>query len=327
MLQPSDLIPLPYTPDLTQAGIAYACRSLAYTYNRMRQTRFERLRHIVAGIASELALRRWLHEQAIPFDTFGQTDFTRPDDYDIGLAGHRCDLKTFVLSDPHQLQALQREPQQLLQAEALVPLDQHHAHQHAQDIYLFAFVYAFLPRTQRELRQLTGTDQPLYWIYPLPPPWSKPKFWAPLSPLILKSEQESPLHLELGGQRSDGTFHSQHLELPPRTRYVLNEPFFSLLYIHAERQPTARLGIRSLTVDQLHLIHPKQWGNIWVYGQQIWLAGWITWEEFNAKARVLPVGSTVFQYRRTRTRNLALPITRLHPLSELLAHIRSSREG
>jgi hypothetical protein len=325
MLQPDDLIPLPYTSDLTEAGIAYACRSLAYTYNRMNATRFERLRRIVAGVASELALRRWLLAQGIPFDTFGQTDFTRPDHYDIGLAGRRCDLKTFVFTDPRQIRVLQRQPWQLLQAEALVPLDQHRAHPHAQDIYLFAFVYARMARNRHELRRVMKTSQPLYWIHPLPPPWSKPPFWAPLSPLILKSEQESPLRLELGGQDGNGAFHSQRLELPPRTRYVLEAPFFSLLYIHAEKRPLARLGIRSARFEELYLIHPKDWGNIWVYGQEIHLAGWITWEEFNAKGRVLPAGSAVFQYRRTRTTNLALPLTRLHPLAELLERIRSEK--
>ena len=35
MISASDIIRLPYTPDLTEGGIAYACRSLNYTYNRM----------------------------------------------------------------------------------------------------------------------------------------------------------------------------------------------------------------------------------------------------------------------------------------------------
>jgi hypothetical protein len=34
MLTPSDLLRLPYTPDLTEGGIEYALRSLANTYER-----------------------------------------------------------------------------------------------------------------------------------------------------------------------------------------------------------------------------------------------------------------------------------------------------
>ncbi|MBI4733056.1 MAG: hypothetical protein HY781_13200, partial [Chloroflexi bacterium] len=51
MLTEPDLLRLPYTPDLTEGGIAYACRSLAYTYDRMGGSPVDRLRRIVAGVA------------------------------------------------------------------------------------------------------------------------------------------------------------------------------------------------------------------------------------------------------------------------------------
>jgi hypothetical protein len=35
MITPNDFLHLPYTPDLTEGGIAYAIRSLPYTYDRM----------------------------------------------------------------------------------------------------------------------------------------------------------------------------------------------------------------------------------------------------------------------------------------------------
>jgi hypothetical protein len=95
MLTSSDLLHLPYTPDLSEGGIAYACRSLAYTYNRMGGSPLDRMRRIVAGVAVELAFRRYLGEQEIPFDVLGSTPFTDPDRYDVALGGHRCDLKSY----------------------------------------------------------------------------------------------------------------------------------------------------------------------------------------------------------------------------------------
>ena len=62
MISTSDFIHLPYTLDLTKSGIAYAVRSLAYTYNRMGGSPYDRLRRIVAGVAVELAFRRYLAE-------------------------------------------------------------------------------------------------------------------------------------------------------------------------------------------------------------------------------------------------------------------------
>ena len=72
MVSSSDFIHLPYTRDLTEGGIAYAFRSLPYTYNRMGGSPYNGLRRIVAGVAVELAFRRYLSEQNIPFDVKGR---------------------------------------------------------------------------------------------------------------------------------------------------------------------------------------------------------------------------------------------------------------
>src|SRR5688500_19087567 len=94
MITSSDFIKLAYTPDLTEGGIAYATRSLPYTYDRMGGSLYSRLRRIVGGVAVELAFRRLLGEREVPFDVKGATPFSEPDRYDVSLGGHRCDLKT-----------------------------------------------------------------------------------------------------------------------------------------------------------------------------------------------------------------------------------------
>lgn len=98
MITISDFLRIPYTPDLTEGGIAYAGRSLPHTYDRMGGSPFDRLRHIVAGVAVELAFRRHLTQQNIPFDIKGAAPFTDPDRYDVSLGGHRCDIKSFLIS-------------------------------------------------------------------------------------------------------------------------------------------------------------------------------------------------------------------------------------
>jgi len=71
MITSSDFLRLPFTPDLTEGGIAYAIRSLPYTYDRMGGSPFDRLRRIVAGVAVELAFRRHLSQRDIPYDVKG----------------------------------------------------------------------------------------------------------------------------------------------------------------------------------------------------------------------------------------------------------------
>ena len=52
------------------------------------------------------------------------------------------------------------------------------------------------------------------------------------------------------------------------------------------------------------------------------LAGWLTRGEFNRRAEPMPEGTRVFQYEKTRTKNLALPIKELKPITELLERVR-----
>src|SRR5512134_3160729 len=110
MIGVSDFIQLPYTRDLTEGGIAYAVRSLPYTYNRMGGSPYDRMRRIVAGVAVELAFRRYLGEHEIPFDVKGATPFTDPDRYDVSLGGHRCDIKSFLITYREQIMEMRRNP-------------------------------------------------------------------------------------------------------------------------------------------------------------------------------------------------------------------------
>jgi hypothetical protein len=120
---------------------------------------------------------------------------------------------------------------------------------------------------------------------------------------------------------------TRELELLPRTRTEIDADLYSLAYVHVKSRPDARLGIHSPMRAETYCIQPVDWGNIWVYGMRIYLAGWITRDQFRQRASLLPEGSRVFQYDRTRTRNLAVPLSDLHPLQELLARTRAWAEA
>jgi hypothetical protein len=322
MVTASDLLRIPYTSDLTEGGIAYAGRSLPHTYDRMGGSPFDRLRHIVAGVAVELAFRRYLTQQNIPFDIKGATPFTDPDRYDVSLGGHRCDIKSFLISHRTQITSLRADPKLILKAPALVPLDQYSADGHSEDdLYLFAFLTGLIAASPHDLQKATDASQPTYLIHTMPKTWTHPRTWIPLGPLVLKSESDETLKLEIGGQDSGRDFMTRKLELPPRTRVEVNEDFFSLAYIYVESKPKARLGIYSPSRKETYLIESIAWSNIWVYGMDIYLTGWITREEFRRRARLIHEGSPVFQYNQTRTKNLAVPVSDLRPMSELFERV------
>ena len=323
MISSSDFIHLPYTRDLTEGGIAYAIRSLPYTYNRMSGSAYDRLRRIVAGVAVELAFRRYLSEQNIPFDVKGALPFTDPNQYDVSLGGRRCDIKSFLITYREQIAEMKRNPQVVLNAPALVPSDQNAAEgRSANDIYLFAFLCGLVAASQANLKKVVSADQPHYLIHAMPRSWRRPATWNPLGALVLKSDSGATQIVEIGGQAEGRAMRTSVVEVPPRMRVKVDDGFFSLSYIHIKSLPNARIGIHSPVLRETYIISEMDWGNIWVYGMDILLAGYLTGAEFNRRARAILPGARVFQFDRTRTKNLAVTVSDLKPLSDLFERVR-----
>ena len=323
MLTSSDMIHLLFTPDLTEGGIAYACRSLACTRDRMGDSPLDQLRHTVANVAVELAFRRHLTRQFVPFQVLDATPFTQPDWHDISLGGHRCIVTSFLMSHRNQITQLRRDPGRLLLAPALVPVDQFATEEaKPDDLYLFAFLLGVVAAAQTDIAKAIAARQPAFLIHLVPSAWSRPLNWIPLENLALKSESVSPVTVEIGGQDSGRNFITTTLELPPRQRLLVKESFHSLAYIHVQNRPGARIGLHSPLHGEPYLIPARAWGNLWVYGMEIILTGWLTREDFRRKARVLNSGSRTFQIERTHLKNLMVPVSELNPLGRLFEKVR-----
>src|SRR5258706_9977586 len=331
-LSTPQILRLPYEALLTEAGIEYAKKSLHYTYNRMHRAPEARLRKIVAGVAVELAFRRWLQAQNVPFDLLGATHFTEKDKYDLRLGGRRCDVKSFLISDRSQITALRRDPAWLDAAEALVPEDQFQSDRLGeQDIYLFGFLAGLETRSAADLDKALRAEQPVYLIHTLSQPrWrgtesmpgANPSAWRSLGRLLFKADTPGPIELEAGGQIENHAGWVERLRLAPRVRTASATEFFSLLYLHVPRLPGGQIGVRSPALRETVIIQPREWENIWVYGIEIFLAGWLPKADFRALSRRLPRGSAVLQYPRTQTANRAVPVTGLRPVAELAGLVK-----
>jgi len=324
MLTSVDLLHLPYTPDLTESGIVYACRSLVTTSERMGSSPLDNLRRIVGGVVAELAFRRTLSEQDIPFSVLGAAPFTHPERYNVLLGGHRCNLKSFLITRRPLITQLRRDPALVLQAPALVPLDQFTAEGHKpDDLYLFAFLLGLVAAARVDVDRAVTAGQPVYLIHPLPDEWAHPANWLPLEKLALKSECEMPIRVEIGGQNAEREFVTATLELPPKKRMLVEKSIHSLAYIHVARRPEARIGLHSPARREAYILQPVDWGNIWVYGMDILLTGWLTYEEYRRKAKVLNAGMRTLQYDRTPVKSLFVPMAELNPLRPLFERVRA----
>jgi hypothetical protein len=91
--------------------------------------------------------------------------------------------------------------------------------------------------------------------------------------------------------------------------------------------PDGVVEVHSPTLGETHKIAPLDWANIWVYGLEVFMAGWLTKAEFRAQSQLLPAGTTVKQYRQTQVDNRAVPVRELRPLAELAQLIRDSDWG
>ncbi|HET9906080.1 MAG TPA: hypothetical protein VFQ23_05555, partial [Anaerolineales bacterium] len=165
---------------------------------------------------------------------------------------------------------------------------------------------------------------PHYLVHIMPDSWVRPQTWNPLGELVLKSDSEEAQIVEIGGQDAGREMRSCQVELPPRKRTRVKDEFFSLSYTHMKSMPNARIGIHSPIRRETYVIDRTDWGNIWVYGLEILLTGYLTREAFNRRASHIQAGARVFQYDKTRTKSLAVPVSDLKPLSELVERLKAS---
>ena len=319
MITKSDILRLPYTPDLTEGGISYALRSLAHTYDRGSRVSYSRLRHIVASIVVELAFRRHLSQQNIPFDVKAAVPFTERERFDVTLNNQRCNLVTYLISRREQIKELRNDPSVLLKAPAIVPSDSHAGDGHLlNDIYIFGFFSGYITGSQADIQTVIGNKKPYHLVHVLPEAWRKPKSWNPLGAVTLKSDSDEELIVEVNGQGQSREMSRCVVSLPPKTKVTLDESFYSITHLHVRRMPDARIGIHCEAIKDAYIISPLQWNNLWVYGLDIFLAGYVSYEEFGNTAKSLLPNSKVYQYEKTRVKNLALPISRLKPMTRLL---------
>lgn len=324
MISASDLLHLRYSRDLTEGGIAYALHSLPYSFNRVGCSSYDRLRQTVAGAAVELAFRRYLSEQGVPFEVKRARPFSEHHRYDVILGGRRCEIQSFLISHRDQMAEIQHNPQILLKAPALVASDQHAGDGHSpRDLYLFAFLSGLVTVSQADLQKVVEGGQPHYFIHVMPDAWNRPSKWTPLGKLVLKSDSEQTQTIEIGGLDAGREMRSCTVELPPRARVEIQHEFFSLSYFHSRSTPGARIGVHSSIRRETHIIGPRDWGNIWVYGRQVVMAGYISREEFRRCAGFIQAGSHVFQYKPTHVKNLAVPVSELKPFSQLFERERA----
>ncbi len=319
MLDTNDFLALPFDEQFARAGAQYARDSLHFRYSRLQACTAEHLRAIVTGIAFEMATRRWLEAGAIRYDRLGATTLTASDRFDLAIGGRRCDLRANLISDRSQIAALHADLNWLLDAEALVPEDQLTAERLGEnDLYIFGFVTGLEARHSTDTQKALARGLPVYMIHlPNQTTWACLNPWQSLGGLAFKSNAEEPLRIEIGGQDAQRKAIRERVKLPPRTRISALRDYYSVLYLGTPTAPVGAVGLHSVGLKQTQIIQPLDWDNIWLYGQRIYLCGWLNKHDFRQQSRHLPAQSQVKQAHTTDAPTCAVSIEQLRPMGEL----------
>jgi hypothetical protein len=318
MLSPADFITLSYTPDMTPAGIAFACQTLPYSYDRNPLTSFQRLRRVVADQAVELAFRRHLSRIHLPHKLNQDSSFAYPSRVSAVIGGRNCCLYSTVIFHRRMIRRIRHDPAILLSSPAMAPAEDLFLESRSEtDLLIFSFVTGLVTPNFTELKKATAAGKSFYMLYPLPAAWSRPSHWAPLGNITLKAEAGENLSVFLGGLAGNRDMIEEEVKLPTLQRVQTQVDFYSLAYAHLSEIPAGRLGLYSPGLDKTMIIKPYQWGNIWVYGMNIILVGWITRGDFLRCASVNQPKRDFVEAAQMHEKYLSLPVSNLKPLEGL----------
>ncbi|KPL06936.1 hypothetical protein AMJ86_06515 [bacterium SM23_57] len=328
MVSSSDFIEFDYTADLTEAGIAYACKLLLnHPQDYTNQVAGETLRKVVSGAAVELAFRRYLIRHKVPHRNLEATPFTKPGRLDVTIGERLCDLKLSIITRKKRIRELKKDPGKLLSTPALLS-DKDICSDHLQDddLYIFAFLKALVTPNLHSLNQAIRANQPIFLIYKLPTKWSSPDQWRSLGKLEINCASCEPIKLTLEGLCTHREPQREVVALNPGLRITADRDFYSLVILHTREQLKGTLGIHSPVLKDTHLVRMIEWRNIWVYGMQITFAGYMTRGEYRRRAEDPSVGKRNTKLPDVRPHNLSLPVSDLYPLHDLFAKAKSWRD-
>lgn len=313
-----DMLGLDFTPDLTEGGIVEARRALSRLYVASGHSPYETVRRTIAATAADLAFRRYLAAQRVEYEVDLPVPLSGADFRTVRIGRHACVLKSFFISHPEQLAALETEPDLALKMKAMVPLDRFvNDGLGEQGVYVFSLVLGAVAgpsTTGSKSRSASGE----HWLHIMPPKFRRPSAWAPLGPVVIASELSRQIELELGGEDSFGSFIDQRVSLGMEGLLEIKTPFHSLTHVHAQMHPAGNLVLKCSARRLTHAIGERDWEDVWIEGRKVLLLGWLPRHTFQARARLIPSGSHIFQLDRTRTKNLAVDAAELRPMNRLL---------
>jgi hypothetical protein len=324
MVSTSDFLSLEYSDDLTEAGIAYTRKWFASIPDPREKPDHNMLRNIIAGVAVELAFRRYLNREQIPHNNLDATPFTDPDRLDIIIGGRRCDINLSIITRKRRIRQTHKDPKILLNERFFVTRDQTTSgHLDDEDLYIFAFLSALVTPNQRSLDRAVQSNQPVFLVHWLPSKWSRCGMWYSLEKLVFKNEGDDDVNLGIDGLDANRKFQTEQITLNSSIETAGMRDFYTLGFLHTTQLPEGNLSVQSQNRKATHQIQPIHWGNIWVYGMQITLAGYVTRGELQNRGGGRLESNRPRGHLAIPSGSLSIQVSELNPLRDLFKRAKA----
>jgi hypothetical protein len=315
MLTSSDLLTCRLSPEIMSAAAKVALKGLALAPLTRVQDEVAFAAQRIVDYSAYLTLRCCLYEKGVPHSAYLPAPFSDPDQQNLVIGGRRIILQIELIHKKEEIRIQRRFPETILEKEARISYSAEHFWE--EDLLVFACMSGLLARSSSEINRAFQARQPVCMLHILPLKKRSPRPWSPLGTLSLKTDARRTLTFELGGQCKDKIFCIEKVSIPPGEAVRMETGFYSLTYIKAEEPVYERLALRHRLFEHAYIIHPHQWHNIWVYGLELSLAGYMSWSEYRRKAVPLSEGDGSEPAYHGENALLCLPVYELHPLGYL----------
>jgi len=324
MVTESDFEKIPFHPDMTLAGIKYTCRSFTNKRENLGDITINELRETITRNVVKLGFKRYLDQTSVPFEMTRSAPFSDPEQYDIVIGGRRCDINVILFTDKQRIRSIRAEPHLMLKTRAIISIDQLTGRDlFDEDILIFSILTALITPSRRTIEKANAAGQPLFMINLLPRNWAFPTRRDSLGTILVESNQETTIQLELGGINIHRQFQTERFSLKPHTKRDLKQNFYTLSYIHTPNLLDNTIRVHSSFLKETYLVEPYAWKNLWIYGMDIIIAGYVTRVEYQENARRKSRSSRNIQSSYASKENFTLPIQSLHPINDLFDRAKS----
>ena len=324
MISPDNFIYLPYTDDLTRAGIAYACKRIPFLNSLEENDPIKKVRQFVADTSVELALQRYLNNENIPHNHLPTKHFSDPEHLTLIIGGRRCVICNTNISNKKMITQIRKNYKILLRHPAKVSENQiRHQQLNQDDIFIFTILECLITTSREACLQALKAKQPIYQIVLLPSPWSRATTWSSLGNLFCQYQYEEDLRLEIGGTDAKRRYLTEIVDIKSGEKAQCRKDFYNIHYLVTTSIPDGEIYLTSSALKRTITTLPHDWTNIWLYGLKILLVGYITFGKFIDQAKIRRYGRSNINSQPTLERYFSRPISHLSPLKNLFQQAKA----